>query len=74
MLPMRLPLLLGLIVGLSACPPLGAQFLDEFEDPALTGWTFFTGDGNAAMQFRPEDGAGVILVTPPGTVATSGGP
>jgi hypothetical protein len=42
--------------------PASAQFLDHFNGPALQGWTFFTGDGAATMDFRPGDGFASILV------------
>jgi hypothetical protein len=43
-------------------PPAAAQFRDDFDQPTLSGWTFFTGDGAAVMDFRPVDGRGVISV------------
>ena len=48
-----------LIVTFLACAHSSAQFLDDFNgtsiatDPrAINGWTFFTGDGSATMDFQ----------------------
>jgi hypothetical protein len=45
------------------------QFLDDFNDNSITldpdaknGWAFFTGDGEATMEFRQGDGFASILV------------
>jgi hypothetical protein len=51
--------MLGLIVlSLWACLPATAQFLDSFDGPSVLkdpegvrGWTFFTGEGRAVMDF-----------------------
>lgn len=45
-----------------ACGHASAQFTDDFNHPALDGWVFFTGDGGATMDFRPEAGLGTIRV------------
>ena len=51
------------LVGLAtAAVPAAAQFRDDFDAPTLQGWTFFTGDGAAVMDFRPTNGLGVITV------------
>jgi len=39
-----------------------AQFSDDFNGPVLKGWTFFTGDGAATMDFRQRDGYATIFV------------
>jgi hypothetical protein len=40
-----------------------AQFADNFDGPAVDqGWTFFAGDGVAAMQFVQRDGYASILI------------
>ncbi|HEX7027001.1 MAG TPA: hypothetical protein VF268_07150, partial [Gammaproteobacteria bacterium] len=39
-----------------------AQFLDAFDKDEITGWSFFTGDGAATMDFVPGDGYARILV------------
>ncbi|MDZ7310656.1 MAG: hypothetical protein ONB45_05135 [candidate division KSB1 bacterium] len=46
-----------------------AQFLDDFNDAAIVfdpqainGWTFYTGDGSATMDFQQRDGYASILV------------
>ena len=48
---------------------LSAQFRDDFDGPSLCfdpaarkGWTYFTGDGSAVMDFRQGDGFASILV------------
>ena len=33
-----------------------AQFLDSFDGEKIEGWSFFTGDGDATMDFTQEDG------------------
>lgn len=39
-----------------------AQFLDGFEEDEIEGWFFFTGDGDATMDFVQKDGFARILV------------
>lgn len=39
-----------------------AQFIDEFEDGNINRWSFFTGDGNATMDFTPKNDFARILV------------
>ena len=39
-----------------------AQFLDTFDKDDIEGWFFFTGDGNATMDFVQKDGYARILV------------
>jgi hypothetical protein len=39
-----------------------AQFLDNFDNKKIEGWFFFTGDGNAQMDFIPKDGYATICV------------
>jgi hypothetical protein len=52
-----LPRALALLVALAAAAPTPVQFRDDFDavatDPdAERGWAFFTGDGDATMDFR----------------------
>jgi hypothetical protein len=60
--------LLSLLFVLALCPPLGAQFVDDFDsvqtDPAgVNGWHFRTGDGAATMDFRQGgEGCASILL------------
>ena len=52
-----------LAASLLAVPAAGhAQFLDSFEGPKITGWDFWTGDGDATMDFVQEDGFARIVV------------
>jgi len=58
-----------LMAGLMLCVGASAQFIDDFNDgslvkdpQAITGWTFFTGDGLATMDFIPGDGYASIVV------------
>jgi len=51
------------------CGKVSAQFIDDFiggsvakDTRAITGWTFFTGDGLATMEFVPGDGYASIVV------------
>ncbi len=53
---------LGLLFAVLICGRASAQFSDEFNDPSLEGWTFFTGDGAATMDFRQRDGYATIFV------------
>ena len=39
-----------------------AQFVDEFESDAVEGWFFFTGDGDATMDFVQRDGYARMLL------------
>ena len=39
-----------------------AQFLDSFDKNKIEGWFFFTGDGNAAMDFVQMDGYARIII------------
>jgi hypothetical protein len=39
-----------------------AQFLDSFDNKKIEGWSFFTGDGAATMDFVQKDGYARILV------------
>ncbi|NLT51194.1 MAG: hypothetical protein GXX85_09780 [Ignavibacteria bacterium] len=39
-----------------------AQFLDEFDKNKIDGWFFFTGDGNAEMDFVQTDGFARIFI------------
>lgn len=39
-----------------------SQFLDSFDNKKIEGWTFFTGDGGATMDFVPKDGHARIFV------------
>jgi hypothetical protein len=51
-------MLLFLVSG--ACK---AQFLDNFDKKRLEGWFFFTGDGNATMNFvQQEDGYATVYI------------
>ncbi|MFZ0034763.1 MAG: hypothetical protein WAK60_07240 [Sedimentisphaerales bacterium] len=61
--------ILFLILGFLFYANTSAQFLDDFNaasvatDPrAISGWTFFTGDGSATMDFQQKDGFASILV------------
>jgi hypothetical protein len=59
-----------LLISVSVfCSPAAAQFIDDFNDTliakdttAMTGWAFFTGDGQAAMDFQQAGGYASILV------------
>ena len=58
-----------LLVSLLAATPTAAQFVDHFDgdslhlDPrAANGWTYFTGDGSAVMDFR-RSGQGHASIT-----------
>jgi hypothetical protein len=60
-------LLLALIFVLSS--RAWAQFRDDFDDSSIRldqsakkGWTFFTGDGSAGMDFRQGEGFASVLV------------
>lgn len=68
MTAMRSPLVI-LFAVFTAAPVLHGQFLDDFRtgtlkyDPTgVHGWSYFTGDGNARMEFRQEQGYASILV------------
>jgi hypothetical protein len=54
----------ALLVGVALFGrPASAQFLDEFNRPSIhPGWTFFTGDGLATVEFKQGDGCGTMLV------------
>jgi hypothetical protein len=52
-----LTLLFLFIYGI--CP---AQFLDSFDSNKIDGWFYFTGDGNATMNFIQKDGYARMLV------------
>ncbi|MEJ2615218.1 MAG: hypothetical protein P8Z35_09675, partial [Ignavibacteriaceae bacterium] len=39
-----------------------AQFLDSFNKKNIEGWFFFTGDGNAKMDFIQKEGFARILI------------
>ncbi len=63
------PTLIILLLLLTTVLPTRSQFLDDFRtgtlqhDPAgLHGWSYFTGDGNARMDFRQDQGHASILV------------
>ena len=50
-------------VVLFSCGNAPAQFADNFDGPVLhKDWSFFTGEGAAAMQFEQRDGYASILV------------
>ncbi len=58
-----------LIISFLLVGRISAQFRDDFNDTsipldpsALNGWTFFTGDGLATMDFQLGDGYASILV------------
>jgi len=51
-----------LLLSALVCGSASAQFIDRFDDLSLEGWTFFTGDGEATMDFRPSNGHASILV------------
>ncbi len=50
------------IVGLLVCGPASAQFLDEFDTESPQGWTWFTGDGEATVDFVRGDGFRTLAV------------
>lgn len=41
---------------------INAQFLDEFDKDKIQGWFFFTGDGEATMDFIQKEGFARITV------------
>jgi hypothetical protein len=57
-----------LLVGSWVCASASAQFLDDFSGPlkkdpeGVKGWSFFTGEGSAVMDFIQKDGYASILV------------
>ena len=51
-----------LLLSALVCGSASAQFIDRFDDLSLEGWTFFTGDGEATMDFRPSNGYASIFV------------
>jgi hypothetical protein len=52
-----------LVAGVLMCRTASAQFIDEFDGPALQkGWTWFTGDGSATNELRQGDGYATLLV------------
>ena len=60
---------LALAVVLAAAGPARAQFLDRFDGPSvpvdpegLEGWSFFTGDGEAVMDLRGQQGHASVVV------------
>lgn len=57
----RTPILL-LLLALATPILAQAQFLDTFDGDQITGWFFFTGDGDATMDFVQHDGFARILV------------
>lgn len=56
------PCALAVILITAICLPAPAQFVDEFNGTSLEGWSYLTGDGSAAMDFRQGDGYGSIFV------------
>jgi hypothetical protein len=50
------------IACLALIPCACAQFVDNFDGPAIQDWYTKTGDGFATMEFRQADGYGSILV------------
>ena len=50
------------VVALLACTPASAQFLDDFGSQPTQGWTWFTGDGDAVVDFVPGDGFRTLAV------------
>jgi hypothetical protein len=52
-----LPAALAFLAGTST-----AQFVDEFDDPSLDGWTSLTGDGRATVSIRPGPGVAAVRV------------
>jgi hypothetical protein len=61
-------LLGALLLGLSVSTLASAQFQDDFKGPlkkdpdGVKGWSFFSGEGNAVMDFVQRDGYASILV------------
>ena len=53
----KIVLLILVSIGISK-----AQFLDNFDNDKIEGWFFFTGDGEATMDFVQKDGYARILV------------
>ncbi|MBN2347999.1 MAG: hypothetical protein JXJ22_04130 [Bacteroidales bacterium] len=55
----KLLLFLFILISSGICR---AQFIDNFDNKEITGWFFFTGDGDATMDFIQKDGYAQILV------------
>ena len=53
---------LTLAISALTCASASAQFLDAFDSPPLNGWTFFSGDGSATIDFRQNDSFASIFV------------
>ncbi len=53
-----------LVIAIFLFSPLGlpAQFHYSFDEPTLDGWRFFSGDGEAAVNFIPGNGYASIIV------------
>ncbi|PAP76535.1 hypothetical protein [Rubrivirga marina] len=52
------------LAALALLAPLAAraQFVDDFDDGDVAGWDFFTGDGDATMDFEARDGVARMSV------------
>ena len=55
----KLQIIFLILVSSGVCYP---QFLDNFDKEKIEGWFFFTGDGNAKMDFLQREGYAAILV------------
>ena len=55
----KLQIFFLILVASSVCY---AQFIDNFDKKKIEGWFFFTGDGNATMDFIQKDGYATIVV------------
>jgi hypothetical protein len=54
---------IAFVLGSIAPALASAQFADDFSSGSLSGWTYFTGDGEAEIEFKPRDGYASSLVT-----------
>jgi len=55
----KLQIFFLILVASSVCY---AQFIDNFDKKKIEGWFYFTGDGNATMDFIQKDGYATIVV------------
>src|SRR6056297_4228465 len=55
----KISLFLTILFGLSLCQ---ASFQDDFAGKEITGWNYFTGDGDAQMNVVQKDGFARISV------------
>lgn len=57
-----LSVILAVLAGVASPAPVTAQFVDRFDSGDLPGWTWFTGDGEALMDFVAGDTTASIRV------------